>query len=463
MGKRLRYDARDAVSRLVQDALVAYELTERAGLRRLSQLGGSFETRPRARPLPDYFSALCLFVLAASRMGADESHATSAYYARLRALLGLSGDGAPKHFQFVPRLFAQLNDWLVDDLAGARGRLILPEDPVPRYVGVCVSQTVFRRRDREVLSEFFAARMGVEVEGYDPLRRLLRWPGRRQLTRHALEVVEDPLMADRVRAAIRSAHASWDGSVITAEAGGRLWPARLRLLPYPPRLRAGAHNRERIVFRLDEKACTLEPGGEAALPWSVLEALRGRSLMLGQPDASAGAVRVPALGDTVLFELDEDGLARTEQPRAETVWVVTRDLALQRQLERFRVESGEALPKRWLLCRDVPIAALGIERAPTLGVRAPFAFVGGLPLEARVYLAGGGPWLEVGDLDELEELLRVRVNGEEVGRVGSGQRVQLPSEPGVYDAVVGDDEWRARYHVEARGEPVGVGSLGHRL
>jgi hypothetical protein len=165
----------------------------------------------------------------------------------------------------------------------------------------------------------------------------------------------------------------------------------------------------------------------------------------------------------VVFELDDNGLVRTDRPTAETVWLVTRNESLHRQLGRFRVEPGETLPEPWLIFRDVPIGELGIDGSLVLNVRAPFALSGGLPLETHVYLGGGGPRLEVGDLDELEGQLSVLVNGETIGCVGSGAQLQLPGEPGVYDVVVGDDEWRVRYHVDERGEPTGVGSLGHSL
>jgi hypothetical protein len=155
-------------------------------------------------------------------MGADAQSASVAYYPRLRLLLGLPGGGALPRVEYIPELFRQLAVWLADDLAGSRGHLILPDDFSPRYVGACVSQTVFREVDRQVLSKFFSERMRGPVDGFDPLRRLRRWSGRHQLTQHALELVEDEAVAERVRAAIVSAHRSWDGAELIETRVGEL-------------------------------------------------------------------------------------------------------------------------------------------------------------------------------------------------------------------------------------------------
>jgi hypothetical protein len=452
-----------AATQLAMDVRVHFGVGQIAGFNGIRGATSAFSQGPTPRDTPRFLALICLCVVAASRMAPDESHSTSAYYVHLRELLGLSGSGALPNMDALPRAFALLGEWLERDLGGLRGRLVVPDDPRPPYVGLFVSQTVFRKRDREILSEFFSARMRSSGDGYDPLLRLRRWPGRRSLTRHALELVEEPAMSERVRAAVRSARAAWDGSIVSSDAGGRLWPARLRLLPYPPRLHLAAGNSAPVKFALADGELTLEPGGAVELPWQELDRL-SNGLVLGSPAAAEGAVRVPGFGDIALFELGDDGLELVEQPNAESVWVLTRDAALADRFEQRTFATGTLLPEGWRLLRDVPLPDLPeVERAAALAQQAPFALAGGLPLEPRVYLSGAGPQLATGELDELAGYLPVLVDGVEIGRVGSGDRLQLPGEPGSHEVIVGDGEWRARYHVEQRGEPDGVGSLGHLL
>lgn len=464
VAERLGLEPEQAVPQLASDAAVVFSIGRIAGFEHARVSGARFASAPRPRLVPEFLSLLCLCVLAASRMAPGEARSTHAYYPLLRDLFNLQGRGEIPHFDCVPHLFAHLAGWLDEDLAGARGKLLVPDDPHPPWVGTCVAQTVFRRRDREVLSEFFAERMAGEGDGYDPLRRLRRWSGRHALTHHALELVEDETMAERVRAAIRSAYAAWDGSVLSASEGGRLWLARLRLLPYPLRLHAFAGNGKPIDFSFGERRFELAPGGAVELPWMIVERLRERPLVAGDPRSAAGALRLPCLGAGALFELGEEGLSLVERPSGERVWILTCERALQKQLERFRFQDGGVLPSPWQLLRDVPLEELPqVERAPAARSQASFALAGGLPLEPRVYLSGSPPLLAAGDLEDLVERIAVSVNGQEIGRVGSGERLELPCEPGSYELVVGDGEWRACYSVEERGAPSGVGSLGHLL
>lgn len=463
VGERLGYEGSEAVARFADAVRASYEIGPHAGLLKLAQLGGDFERQPQPRPLPDYFAALCLLVLAASRMGADARNATIAYYPRLRLLLGLQGEGRLLHFEYVPELFRQLEVWLADDLRGSRGHLILPDEFSPRYVGACISQTVFRERDRQVLSKFFSERIRSSIDGFDPLRRLRRWSGRRQLTHHALELVEDETVAERVRAAILSAHRSWDGAELIETTGGpgRLWPARLRFLPYPARLHIVAANARSIEFELGGDRYVLAPESAVEVPWKLLELARSRALDLGEPTSSAGALRVPAVGDTLLFELGEDGLRHVERPSAEEVWVLTRNRALQAKLDGFRFRDNR-LPEEWRVFRDVTLDELPqVERAVAPREQEDFRLEGGLPLQRRVYLSGYPPVLAVGDLD-FEGRLTVFVNGAAIGTVASGEHLRLPADPGDYVVRV-EEEWETHYQVDECGDPEAYGSLAHDL
>jgi hypothetical protein len=276
-------------------------------------------------------------------------------------------------------------------------------------------------------------------------------------------VLHDDSVANQVRAAIVAAHRSWDGAILddTPSGVGRYWPARLHLLPYPPRLHLGAGNTREVVFRLDGPTVLLQPGGEVQLPFSLLQRMRSAPLVLGDPCSSSGALRVPALHDTAVFELTPDGLLHTERPSTEAVWALICDPALQRRLAQHRFREN-VLPAPWQLLREARTADLpGIERAVVPRSLGEFRLEGGLPLERGVYLSGRGPILVAGDVDA-EERLPVLVNGHQGATIASGERVRLPSEPGSYLVAIGE-EWHTSYDIEGHGEPRPCGALAHRL
>jgi hypothetical protein len=467
-GARLGWAGDDAEREFCSDVKVAFSIGQIAGFKKA--IGGEFENASRPRPVPTVFACLCLWVLAASRMAPDEKHATHAYHHHLRQLLELPGDGALPQFEYIKLGFEQLADWLDDDLAGARGHLIVPDDPHPAWVGYAIAQTVFRARDRQILSIFFSERLRGGLDGVDPLPLLRRWSGRHQLTRHALALVDDTSVAQRVRAAVRGAYASWDGAeLVELESGGKLgraFPARLHLLPHPPRLHLSANVTAPATLALDGSEQTLEPGGEIALPWAMLAALSERQHLVGDPTAASGAVRIPALGPTLLFEASEDGLLHVAEPIEETVWILTRDHDLVRRLESKRFRDHGVLPDGWRLLRDVAVSSLpGVERAlaPT-AERLPFTLEAGLPLERSVYLSGHPPILAAGELELGDERLPVFVDGAQVGTIASGERLALGTlGHGAHELVVGDGEYKARFHLDRRGTHEGYGMLVNRL
>ena len=156
-------------------------------------------------------------------------------------------------------------------MQGRHGHLIVPTNPHPAHVGYAVAQTVFRLRDRQVLSVFFTERLRGSLDGFDPLRRLQRWSGRGQLTGHALRLVEDPKFEDRVRAAIRVAFQSWDGAELVetrrwrcrAALAGQHPPARLPAAP--PRVRRRQPEARRIDDRRRGEGARTGTGGLLAL------------------------------------------------------------------------------------------------------------------------------------------------------------------------------------------------------
>jgi hypothetical protein len=465
---RLDWVRGEPESEFCGDVKVAFSVGRINGFK--NAVSSGFEDDPRPRQVPLFLGLLCLFVLAASRMAPDEERATHAYHHHLRDLLELPGQGALPHFQGIRTLFERLADWLARDLDGARGHLLVPDDPHPAWVGYAIAQTVFRARDRQILSLFFGERLRGGLEGLDPLPLIRRWGGRHQLTGHALALLDDPEMAQRVRAAIRGARASWDGAeLVNIGEGsrlGRAFPARLHFLPHPPRLHLAANVTAPATLTVDGHEQTLEPGGEIAVPWTLLPDLSESEHLLGDPKAPSGAVRIPLLGPTVLFESSEEGLIHVAEPVEEVVWVLTRDPALLRELEPRRFRDNGVLPESWGLLRDVPVDALpGVERAlaPT-AERLPFTLESGLPLERVVYLGGYPPLLAAGELEVGDGRLTVSVDGIELGTIASGERLSLGGlEPGPHELAVGAGEYRARFHVDARGRREGYGSLVSRL
>jgi hypothetical protein len=456
VAERLGCGAQDPGKAFASDVAVAFSVGKNAGWKNV--VAGNWEKALRPRPLPPFFSVLCLWVLAATRMAPYGGHRTTEYHDRLcRGLLGIDFEDKLPCFEFVGPRFLDLATWLAHDLAGQHGRLIVPADPWPRYVGYAVAQTVFRLRDRQVLSTFFAERLQGSLDGFDPLRRLQRWSGRFGLTRHALELVEGDEFADRVRAAIRAAFRSWDGTeLVETESGvGRLWPALLRLVIYPkPHLQFGARNQKPLELSLDGASQTLAPGRELELPWGLVGSASSRPVDLGDPSSPSGGVRLPRLGETLIFENGEDGLLRVEQPAAEGVWVLSGDSVLQERLRQRKFGDGGSLPVGWQLFFEVPVEELpGVERAPfERPQQMPLRIEGGLPLGRPRYLSGYPPCLVAGDL-ETDEELRVLVNGRELGRISSGGRLRLPAEPGRHDLEVGDGDFKWSYDIEERGEP----------
>jgi len=454
---RIGFDFPDPSSQFGRDVAIAFNVGRRSGWRAVT--AGPWAEAQRPRELPAFFPVLCLWVLAATRMGPDEKHPTMEYHGRLCELIGVPGDDSLECFHFIGRRFHDLAEWLEQDMQGRHGRLIVPENPHPAHVGFAVEQTVFRRRDRQVLSVFFMERLRSSLDGFDPLRLLQRWSGRGRLTAHALRLVEDSRHEERVRAAIRAAFAHWDGAELVETTGGgvgRLWSASVRLRVYPrPHLEFGAANQTPVVLTIAGEELTLEPGRELALPWDLLDRATSHPVDLGDPRSAAGGIRIPRLGDTIVFESGEEGLIRVERPSDRTVWVLSRNGTLHERLRPRKFNDGGALPFGWELFYDVPPDDLpGVDHAPVATAQQALLWIeGGLSLGRRRYLSGYKPYLIAADV-EVDSPLRVLVNGDAYGTIASGERLALPSEPGRYDIDVGDGFYRTSYDVETHGEPV---------
>jgi hypothetical protein len=455
-------DPDTAADQLAEAVRVAHRIDARHGLEGLHQPLENFKRYPRPRPTPWFFSALCVCVLAASRMGEGDVDSTRAYYPRLRKLLGLPPErGEVPGIRCVPELLQALGEWLSDDLQGRRGHLLIPTDVRLPYVGACVGQTVFRGSDRRVLSRFFADRRPSLEAQLDPLRLLRGSSHRHRLTGHAQAMLEDPALEDRLRAAIEAAYRTWDGSV-PADAGGRTWLARLQLVPPPrPSLLAGCASREPVRVQLHDHVEVLPPDGTVELPWSVLDRVVHEGLTLGDPMEVGGALRIPQLGPTIVFQSMEEGLLHVPRPSGGRLWVLTRDPALQRRFAGHRVPLLGPGLSGWCLLRDLDAHDLGLaEPYESTETIAALGLEGGLALDVRTYLSGEPPSLVAHGLDERAAVV---VDGHQVGGIGVGDRLPLPGDQGVHEVVVAEGLWRCQYTVVDRGPRQGYGSLDHDL
>jgi hypothetical protein len=468
--RRLGLPVLGGVSSLVQVIKLAHHINPQNGLKELTLIGSAFRKAQRPRPIPPFLADLCLLVLAASRMSPEEMRPTNAYYPILRDLLGLHGDtGEIVGFWYVKQLFPILAGWFREDLGGRYGDLILPADPTPKFVGWPVSQTVFRQRDREVLTDFFDAKLRRAHDGVDRRRLLRRWSGRHHLTRHALAMLADDAVSGLVGAAIDSAHRSWDSSVLQSD-GRRSWPGRLRLERDGPRLLVSTLSRDVIRFRTQGQILTLHVGGDAVLPWQVLAAASTASVTL-PIEGSNDTIRIPQLGSTVLFEVREDaasgatGLWRVTSPETDLLWILTKDGDLMAALHAYRDPWAKGLPHPWALLQKVPAAELpqALREAPDDDA-APIALLGGLPVERLTYLLGGGPELAAGTFEDDRPLV-VLVDGVGIGLLYSNGRCPIPADcVGLHRVVVAEGLYVCEYEIVASGvHRPGYGDLRYLL
>ena len=334
------------------------------------------------------------------------------------------GRPAPYDFDYAPHLFSYLAQWLDRDLAGRRGLLVLRAGG-PSQIGCAINQCLFRQRDKEHLAEFFAHKVRGDGEDLDLLRLLQVSSERHLLTQRALAVISAPETQSLARAALQQTYDHWDGTVPDSQ-GGRSWLGTLHL---------AVNRRVRLSVSVPSSDSEefLQP---AAVALDSLSELADRGLRLNR--AGQRGIFLPRTGDTLIFELHEDtGLAWVRAPSQETVWVLSRDRDLQRTLADY-LASGRGvseLPNRWQLFERVPAERIPLDLIATARtVRPPVALAGGLRLGGG-WLVGFPPRVEVGDVDVA---LRVRVNGELVGRVGREGQLQLELDDGDHRVEVGD-------------------------
>jgi hypothetical protein len=466
-GARLDVPREQATDALLAALCAAYQVSTQRGL-----TGAAAQVRPfvragRPRPVPPFLAALGVCVLAASRMNRDDRLSSRAYYARLAQLLGIELlDGWPPVAGFrglVEGGMSALRAWMAGDEAAGRGELLLPEHPSPKLVGIPISQTLLRGRDRELLGTFFAAHDAHLRAGYDPVRLLLSWGGRERLTQHAQEVLGDDALREALAAAIRSALAAWDGSY-SDPAGRRLLPGLLHLSAVPGRV-----SLRLAVPALSAPAAATGPSGQpvalraypdaAGLPLTLLDDARDGAAHLTLADRGEAVIAIG--GHTILFALGAGGLEQASDAGEEPVWVLTCDPALLARVGDGPRRFGAPLPTGWGLLVDVKPDELpqGARVSDTDGEPVAGAVLaGGLALGAGAWLVDFPPRL----LSDLPEPAPLAVDGADCGYSEPGEPIslrQLAGREGAHTVTLAAFE--LEFELRDRGLRAGTGGLAH--
>lgn len=447
-------------------ASLVNEATRGGDLRLAANEISAFEHAEPPRATPAFLPALCLCVLAATRMG-EGSTSGREFYERLGETIGVPlGPGNPPFPGFdvlCTRGFPALADWLARDQQGRRGQLWLDPSPTRRFVGPPITQALLRSVDRRALGSFFHQHSRALASGWDPARLLSGHGARHLLTRSAQETLADPARRPLLAASLRAAFASWDGSlhdldgtrVLATHLFARLVSGRLALS-----LRCDALSGEERGQGPDGPV--LVPAGpqELALPLGWLKHAVNGSVSINL----LGRRRLRAFpGPTILFAVTPLGLEAVPTAGTDSLWLLT----CQEQLTcRLPPESivPVGLPDSWSLHAEINPDLLDDSlRAPTGGEAAcggGLLFPGGLALADGVWLASDPPKVAV----ELGEGSEIHIDGRVAGRILPGQSFDLHllhRRVGVHEIRVGSAE--GKVELCERGLRDGYGTIGHPL
>jgi hypothetical protein len=469
----LGIDPGDAAGELVASVQAEQPVDDRAGFSAALAAADAFAWAPRPRPgPPPHLAALCLTVLAASRMDYTEEHSTGAYYTHLCDLLGVTPLAQWPHIPRVDELtetFGTVAEWLANDENGARGRLLLPAEQGRRVVGVPVSQTILRGRDRHLLGDFFWRYRRSLDAGFSAPRLLRMWGGRHQLTGPAQQRITDRRFDRALTAAVTAAYRTWDGT--RRDAGGRIVrPVALRLGVNPTRAALNAS-----VPGLEGDLILTGPDGAAfrlaahpqetviPLDWLVHASDEPLRLALEGCDDLIEVLDSP----TMLFEMTDIGLLRVPLAAGKPVWALTCDPALTAlQLPAHHIHRAQ-LPARWKLLvslteDELPDGLTAPEPDPDATVDMDeVQLIGGLRL-------GDGAWLVDHPPDvssHLPEPALITIDGAEHGDIEPDEirpLGEIAHRPGVHIIDVGA-VWEAEIELAARGPRDAVGAIAWDL
>jgi hypothetical protein len=455
-GAELGLDESEAFDALLTAARARWRISQQNGLRLVEQEARRFRQTSRPREIPPYVVALALATIAASRMSPGDGLSTRHYYPRLLSLLRIArcpGEPPIEGFDNILGWWDDLQDWLSEDECGARGLLDHQRSEHHPYVSSCIRQIVFRARDRRHLDGFYAEHSGSLDAGWSARRLLLGWGDRHKLTRPALDVLQDPGLADEVEAALRAGYRAWDGSLVD-EQGVRLWPGLLRLY-LDPSVVLGLvcpHITHESVAEGPDGAISLSGYPRAsAVPISWLTHFARGNVRLGLPNKREKVV-IPG-GRSLLFEERGEGLERVGGADEQPVWVLSCDDFFAHPKFADRRQDGGVLPDSWVVVHAVEPDELPESMRRRARPDIPQVELrGGLDLGGDSYLAGYAPELIAGPLTTPVD---VSVNGEVIGWLRGGEQVALSricTEQGVYEIRAGQFHRRIELVPQGRRE-----------
>lgn len=423
---RLGLRVPDPAQTLVECLQAAQPVTAIDGFAAALAAARAFARAPRPRPgPPQQLAALCVCVLAASRMDYTAEHTAGLYYPLLGELLSVPLQPDWPHLPGIDDLAKSLDDvaeWLDGDQEGVRGRLRLPAAPGRRVVGRLVSQTLLRGRDRGLLGDFFW-RYGRALDaGWNPARLARGWGGRHRLTLPAQERVADRRLDRLLSGALRAAYRAWDGTRVDDD-GRRIWPVRLRLGASPRAVALHAS-----IPALEAPVTLTGPDGTAfefaTHPQETVLPLAWLAHGADGPVrcATTGGLVEILGGPTMLFELSDVGLEAVALAGPQPVWALTCDPRLTGLPLPPPRRHRAALPTGWALlvnltAQELPEELRAPEADPDPESEHDIDLIGGLPLGLRTWLVDHPPALR----SNLPEPALLRIDGREHGDLDPGE------------------------------------------
>jgi hypothetical protein len=445
---------------------VAAASGEASGLRELERLGHSYagggaggifsgnvqqrcrawSSGPRTSP-PPVLPVLALTVLAATQMQSADGVSQANYYRRLRALLDLpAGAGEPRGFSdnVVP-FWRLLRDWAQQN-EGRIGRLLIPADPRPAYVGFPISQAVWRQADSDHLARLLWEEHGEVLLGAGPRdieasarnlvvdRELLPARARRVFVDESLADVRERVLADITELppppeteAGQAVRARRVEIILRGTAGPRLNPTFV--IPRDPRWPATVQAVTGTGAPVSAVAPPHVPG------YYLLDGIfvDDRSLTEGFSLVSEyGRWVFEASEFVVLAAHPELGLATTRLGPDERAVLLARanDVGLA---PRIRPAADPSLPAGWvrydnLDAEDLPAQVADAVDAARYEV---LDLVGGLSIRPRTYLSSSLPDLRLPEALAKAPIVEIDVDGVPTRMRNEGGAVRLP--PGALD------------------------------
>ncbi len=463
---RLGLEADTAVPTLCACVRRALGVSAQQGLGRMAELAADARRRPRPSTSPPaHLAVICVLVLAASHMEADQTAPANAYYRRLSKLVGTAPSGQPPGFDVLETMLRQLEEWLRVDMRGERGLLARPTRVKLTHINRPIAQTLLRRADQEVLEEFFGQRRAaLSVPGADVVFFLRTWGGRHQLSLPGRQVLDDDGLSDPLAGLIRRQFAAWQqrGPSLAAS---RPWPLIIRLFHASGQASLGlAHAHAagpRLHLRRPDGSILVLPGGEGEvhLDAALLAQTEAGPLTLS---SSLGGDRIVLPATPLLFAATEVGLVRVGAALEGDIWVLGPPAAWPTAVRAHALPAA-GLPPGWELAGPCGVDELpSAWRTHLAPAQAAVSLVGGLPLGLGTYLLGGPPRLAAAaDLDEARPVL---LDGQAAGTIEPGAELGL----GLAAATAGAHEIRVvgagllRYQMLAQGLRVGWGQIGWR-